>query len=112
MRDLGVPVKVRTRTNCEFQTSRRAAGGLAPSDQNALDFIKRDLVLPSIVETCRARALVVGHLLSHLEFSAVAQVLGDASGSEGVAPDLGSYQCRTGAAADHSVDVRLAHRQR
>src|SRR5437899_8625136 len=63
-----------------------------------------------IVEAGGAGALVVGHLLRDLELAAIAQVLDDAGGAEGVAPDLRLDAGVLRAAADHTVDVGLAHR--
>ena len=64
----------------------KAAG--ESSDQDALDFIERNLIIPPVVEAGRAGALMVRHLLRDFKLAAVPQVFCDAGRAEGVAPDL------------------------
>src|ERR1700694_5424390 len=40
-------------------------------DDNPLDLIERDLIVAPIVETCGARAFVIGHLLRDFELAAI-----------------------------------------
>ncbi len=82
----------------------------AASDQNPFDFIETDLVVAPVVEAGGAGALVVRHLLRHFELAAVAQIFRDAGRAEAVAADLRLDAGVRGAAADHAVDVGLAHR--
>jgi hypothetical protein len=79
-----------------------------PLDPDALDFIERNLILSPVVEPGRLCACMVGHLLCQFKLSSVAQVLGDAGGTEVVAADLCVDRGVTGSAADHPVDVCLA----
>ena len=74
----------------EIPRARRqsTAPPLRISNQYPLDLIERDLIVAPVVEAGGSRALVIGHLLRDLELAAVAQVLGDAGGAEGVAADL------------------------
>ena len=79
------------------------------SDADAFDLVEGDLVRAAVVEASGAGAFVVGHLLGDFEFSAVAEVFGDAGGTEAVAADLGFDAGAVGTSADHAVDVGLGH---
>ena len=79
------------------------------SDADAFDLVERDLVRAAVVEASGAGAFVVGHLLGDFEFAAVAEVFGDAGGTEAVAADLGFDAGVVGTSADHAVDVGLGH---
>ena len=54
---------------------------------------------------------MVGHLLGNLQLAAVAQVLGDAGGSEAVAAEVCADAGHRSASAHHSEDVGLSHRR-
>ena len=78
-------------------------------NQNAFGLIERAPVVSPVVKTRGAGGLVVGHLLGHLELSAVTQVLRDPGRPEAVARDLRAYAGGLGPAGDHSVYVLLGH---
>ena len=59
------------------------------SNQNPLYFVKAALVVAAIVKAGGAGALVVRHLLRHFKLAAVALILRDAGGAEGVAVNPG-----------------------
>jgi len=52
---------------------------------------------------------VIGHLLGHLDFAAVSQILLDSRGSKAVTAALSGYTGRLGPPSDHAVRIRLAH---
>ena len=79
------------------------------SDPDAFDLVEGDLVRAAVVEASGAGAFVVGHLLGDFEFAAVAEVFGDAGGTEAVAADLGFDAGVGGTSADHAVDVGWGH---
>lgn len=80
------------------------------SDDNSLDFVERNAILPSIVEPRRPRALVIRHLLRDFELAAIPQVFRDPGRPKRVAPDLRPDLGSGRAPADHPVDVALPHR--
>lgn len=82
---------------------------LPNSNKNALDLIKRDVVLAPVIEPGGARALMVGHLLGDFELAAVAQVLRDARRPKRVAADLRGDRGGLRAPPNHPVDIGLAH---
>ena len=92
---------------CRAHRPAATAGRL--SNHNPLDLIKGNLIGPAVVKPRRSRAFMVGHLLRDLELAAVAQVFGDAGGSEGMAPDLRAHLRGERPPRDHPVDIRLAH---
>ena len=79
------------------------------SNQDALDLIERDLILAAVVKPGGASTFVVGHLLGDFKFSAIAQVLGNAGGAEGVATDAGFHMGIECTPPDHPVDIGLTH---
>ena len=68
------------------QTIRQGAA----SDQDPLHLVHAHLVPTTVIQPGRQGRLVICHLLCHLQSSSVAQVLGDTSGPEAVAPDAGA----------------------
>jgi hypothetical protein len=58
-------------------------------NHDALDLIKRNLILPSVVKLRGSRALVVGDVLRGFKGALVLQVRGDAGRPGGVIPDPG-----------------------
>ncbi len=79
------------------------------SDNDPFNFVEVDLFGSTVVEPSGASRLVVGHLLRELQPPAVAEVLGDPRGPEGVAADARSDARSLGTPTHHPENVGLRH---
>ena len=76
------------------------------SDRDPLDFIERNLVLPTVIKLGCPRRLMVGDLLRDFEFTAVLQIRRDPGRAEGMIADARLDAGRFRAPADDAVGVR------
>ena len=79
------------------------------SNRNSLHLIERNLVLPSVVELRRPRALVIGDVLCGFQRAVVLQVRSDAGCPESVVPDPRLDASVARPPLDHAVGVLLPH---